>query len=75
MVNQNSNFYLGSNTDLNGKYTNISAIFNVLTFDPAVNQGTGASGQRHQDIALTVDGLNSVQMQRSQEAGGYQTII
>ena len=47
----------------------------ILTFDPAVNRETGASGRRHQDIALTVDGLNLVQMRRSQEAGGCQTII
>ena len=26
---------------------------NILTFDPALNQETGASGRRHQDIALT----------------------
>ena len=37
---------------------------NILTFDLAINQGTGASGRRHQDITLTVDGLNSVQMRR-----------
>ena len=47
----------------------------ILTFDPAVNRETGASGRRYQDITLTVDGLNSVQMRRSQEAGGRQTII
>ena len=46
-----------------------------MTFDPAVNRETGASGQRYQDITLTVDGLNSVQMRCSQEAGGRQTII
>ena len=51
------------------------AYCNILTFDPAVNQETGASGQRYQDITLTVDGLSSVQMRRSQEAGGRQTII
>ena len=39
----------------------------ILTFDPAVNRETGASGRRYQDITLTVDGLNSVQMRRSQE--------
>ena len=31
--------------------------------------------QVDQDISLTVDGLISVQMRRSQEAGGRQTII
>ena len=30
---------------------------NILTFDPAVNQETGASGRRYQDITLTVDGF------------------
>ena len=29
---------------------------NMLTFGPAVNRETGASGRRHQDIALTMDG-------------------
>ena len=48
---------------------------NILTLDPAVSQGTGASGRRYQGIALTVEGLNSVQMWRSQEAGERQTII
>ena len=33
-----------------------------MTFNPAVNQETGASGRRYQDINLTVDGLNSVQL-------------
>ena len=47
----------------------------ILTFDQAVNQGTRVSGRRYQDITLTVDGLNSVEMRRSQEAGGPQTII
>ena len=46
-----------------------------LTFDPAVNQRTGASGQRYQGLTLTVEGLNWVQMQHSQEAGGCQTMI
>ena len=45
---------------------------NILTFDPAVNQGTGASGRRYQGITMTVDGLNWVQMRRSQEAGERQ---
>ena len=31
---------------------------NILTFDLAVNQETGASGGRYQDMTLTVDGLN-----------------
>ena len=31
-----------------------------MTFGPAVNQEIGASGRRHQDIALIVDGLNWV---------------
>ena len=48
---------------------------NILTFDPAINRGTGASGQRYQSITLTVDGLNWVQMQHSQEAGGRQAMI
>ena len=48
---------------------------NILTFDPAINRGTGASGRRYQGITLTVDGLNWVQMRRSQEAGGRQTMI
>ena len=48
---------------------------NILTFDPAVNQGTGASGRRYQGITLTVDGSNWVQMRRSQEAGGWHTMI
>ena len=26
---------------------------NILTFDPAFNQETGASGRRYQDITLT----------------------
>ena len=56
-------------------YYHFQTNFNILTFDPAVNQETGASGRRNQDITLTVDGLNSVQMRRSQEAGGCQTII
>ena len=47
----------------------------ILTFDPAVNRETGASGRRYQDISLTVDGLNSVQMGCPQEADGCQTII
>ena len=47
----------------------------MLTFDPAVNQGTGASGRRYQGRILTVDGLNWVQMRCSQEVGGRQTMI
>ena len=31
---------------------------NILTSDPAVDQGTGASGRRYQGITLTVNGLN-----------------
>ena len=46
---------------------------NILTFDPAVNQETDASGRRYQDITLTVDGLNSMQLRRPPEAGGRQT--
>ena len=42
---------------------------NILTSDPAVDQGTGASGRKY------LDGLNWVQMWRPQEAGGCQTII
>ena len=41
-----------------------------MTFDPAVNQETGASGRRYQGITLIVDGLNWVQIWRPQEAGG-----
>ena len=41
---------------------------NILTSDPAVNRGTGASGREYQGMTLTVDGLNWVQMRRSQEA-------
>ena len=48
---------------------------NVLTFNQAVNQETDTSSRRYQDITLTVDGLNSVQLLRPQEAGGCQTII
>ena len=48
---------------------------NILTSDPAVDQGTGASGRRYQGITLTVDGLNWVQIRRSQEAGGSLTMI
>ena len=48
---------------------------NILTFGPAINQGTGASSQRYQDINLTVDGLNSVQLRRPREAGGREKII
>ena len=47
----------------------------ILTSDPAINQGTGTSGRRYQVTTLTVDGLNWVQMWRSQEAGGCHTII
>ena len=43
---------------------------NRLTFDSAVNRGTGTSGRRYQGITLTVDGLNWVQMRRLQETGG-----
>ena len=50
-------------------------ICNILTFDPAVHQGTGASSRRYQGITLTVDGLNCVRMWRPQEASGCQTII
>ena len=35
---------------------------NILIYDPAVNQETGASDRRYQDITWTVDGLNSVQL-------------
>ncbi len=52
-----------------------NSICNILTSDSAVNRETGASGRRHQDIALTEDGLNSVQMRHSQEAGVCKTII
>ena len=52
----------------------ISDLCNILTFDPAINQGTGASSRRYQGIALTVDGLNWVQLRHSQEAGGCQTM-
>ena len=48
---------------------------NILTSDPAVDQGRGASSRRYQGITLTVDGLNWVQMLCSQEAGGRQTMI
>ena len=50
-------------------------ICSILTSDPAVDQGTGASGRRYQGRTVTVDGLNWVQMCRPQEAGGCQTII
>ena len=56
-------------------WISVTSKCNILTFDPAVNQGIGASNRRHQDIALTVDKLNLVQMWRSQEADGSQTII
>ena len=46
-----------------------------MTFDRAVDQGTGASGRKYQGINLTVDGLNWVQMWHPQEAGGGQTMI
>ena len=42
---------------------------NILTSDPAVDQGTGASGRRYRGITLTVYRFNWVQMRRSQEAG------
>ena len=42
----------------------LTIMCNILTFDPAVNQETGASGRRYQDITLTVDRLNSVQLRR-----------
>ena len=48
---------------------------NILTFDPAASQGTGASGRRYLGITLPVDRLNWVQMRRSQEAGGSQTMV
>ena len=48
---------------------------NILTSDQAVDQAIGASGRRYQGITLTVNGLNWVQMRRSQEADGRQTII
>ena len=53
----------------------IRKLCNILTSEPAVDQGTGASSRRYQGITLTVDRLNSVQMRRSQEAGGCQTMI
>ena len=31
----------------------LTSLCNILTFDPAVNQETGAFGRRHQDITLT----------------------
>ena len=55
--------------------TPASCLCNILTFDPAVNRETGASGRRYQDITLPVDGLNLVQLQRPREAGVCQTII
>ena len=48
---------------------------NILTFDAAVNQETGASGRRYQGITLTMDGLNWVQIRRSQRADGCQATI
>ena len=51
------------------------AYCNILTFDLAVNQETGAPGRRYQYITLIVDGLNSVQSRRPQEAVGRQTMI
>ena len=39
-----------------------NSVFNILTFDPAINRGTGASGRRYQGITLTADGLNWVKM-------------
>ena len=47
---------------------------NILIFKPAVNQETGTSDRRYQDITLAVNGLNSVQFRRPREAGGCQTI-
>ena len=47
----------------------------IMTFDPAVSQGTDAIWSKISDITLTVGGLNWVQMRRSQEAGGRQTMI
>ena len=62
--------------NLKDHYLNyIAHLCNILTFDPSVNQETGASGRRYQDIILTEDGLNSVQLRRPREAGGCQTII
>ena len=52
-----------------------SSLCNILTSNPAVNQGTGASSRRYQGITLTVDGLNWVQMWHPQEADWCQTII
>ena len=52
-----------------------SVFCNILTFDPAINREIGASGRRYRDITLTVDGLNSVQMRFSHEAGGRQAMI
>ena len=46
-----------------------------MTLDPAVNQGTSASGRRYQDITLTVDGLNSVKLRHPQESVVRQTMI
>ena len=48
---------------------------NILTSDPAFDQGTGAPGRRYQGIILTMDGLNWAQMRHSQEAGGRPTMI
>ena len=48
---------------------------NMLTFDPVVNQGIGASGRIYQGITLIVGGLNWVLMRRLQEAAVRQTII
>ena len=48
---------------------------NIVTPDPAVDQGTGASGRRYQSITLTVDGLNWMKMWRPQDAGGCQAMI
>ena len=40
----------------------------ILTFDPAVNQETGASGRRYQNITLTVGRLNC-------DAHGKQVVV
>ena len=46
----------------------------ILTSDPAVDQGTGASGRRYQGITLAVDGLNWVQMWSPQEQVGVKQL-
>ena len=44
----------------------------TLWYKP-VNQGTGASGRRYQDITLTVDGLKSVQLRSRWMSNKYIT--